>query len=335
MKLKLFKISSIAFVGLLVTESLYAINVEKAQKMSIKYRSLAKNYNDLADKIDREIKAESMQKTQTKSLNDNTQSLKGSTPSNRLNKHSAKADNLGMPKDIAEDSTQKTKKPDLAVAAPWKGTNFGLGGSMTTGNSPAINYNANTNIAYKPIIPWNNTLAMSYLYNRDNSSTGSVKTNKFQSLAKTTWNFDKNNGIYGSLNYLYDQLDTYKYVLTESMGYQRELLEWKKMTLNVTTGPSLTQNKVKSTGETSNAFGWQAGVNYAWNFADAASLTEEILVNYTANDATNYQSKAALSMQLYENLILQLSFQVNGSSWATSGKKRLSSTTTTSILYNF
>ena len=78
------------------------------------------------------------------------------------------------------------------------------------------------------------------------------------------------------------------------------------MTLNATTGPSLTQNKVKSTGETTNAFGWQTGLNYAWNFAEAASLTEEILVNYTADNATNYQAKTALSTQLYDNLILQL-----------------------------
>lgn len=332
MKLKLFKICSIVFAGLLVTESLYATNIEEAQKMSIKYRHLAKTYSDLADKIDRELKAQSAQKTQAKPAN----KIAGVSAQAKISNNStSEIDNLAVPKDIAEDGTQKTKQPNLSVAAPWKGTNFGLGGSMTTGNSAAINYNANTNIVYKPIMPWNNTLTMSYLYNRDNSGAGSVKTNKFQGLAKTAWNFDKNNGVYGSINYLNDQLDTYKYVLTESIGYQRELFSRNKMTLNATTGPSLTQNKVKSTGEATNAFGWQTGLNYAWNFADASSLTEEILVNYTADNATNYQAKTALSTQLYDNLILQLSFQVNGSSWATSGKRRLGTTTTTSLLYDF
>ena len=333
--MKLFKIVSVIFFTLLATEFLYATSSQETQKMSKKYRDLAKTYNALADQLDAKLTIQSTRKAPVESANSKivpSESLLQAKVSNNV---PSKAENLGVPKDIAEDTTQKTKKPNLAVSAPWKGTNFGLGGSVITGNSATINYNANTSIVYKPILPWNNTLTMSYLYNRDNSGAGTVKANKFQGLAKTAWNFDKNNGIYGSLNYLHDQLDTYKYVLTESIGYQRELLRLSKMTLNATTGPSLMQSKVKSTTETVSAFGWQTGVNYVWNFTDSASLTEEFLVNYTADDATSYQSKAALSMQLYENLILQLSFQINGSSWATSGKRRLSSTTTTSILYNF
>ncbi|MBK2125777.1 DUF481 domain-containing protein [Fangia hongkongensis] len=237
-----------------------------------------------------------------------------------------------VPQSIIDD--EQIKKPTLAVAEPWKGTNFGLGGSMTTGNSAATNYNANANLSYTPIVPWQNTLTMNYNYSRDDTADN-VKTNKFQAFGKSAWNFDKNNGVYGSINYLKDQLDTYVYVVTESFGYQRLLYGNDKMTLSVLTGPSLTQQQVQNSGEFTNSFGWQSGLDYVWNFTDSSSLKQSIIVNYTGSNGTTYTSNSTLSTQLYKNLSLQLSFIVNGSSWAEAGKKRVGTTTTTSLLYTF
>ncbi len=243
---------------------------------------------------------------------------------------------LILPEGIMDDNIEVQKIPNITVLVPWKGTSFGLGGSIVTGNSAATNYNANANISYNPIIPWENTLVMSYLYNRDDMSGGKgVKTNKFQALGTTSWNFDKNNGLYASLNYLNDQLDTYTYLLTESFGYKRQLYSRHNMSLNTTLGPSLTQSKIKESGEFANALGAQNTINYVWNFTDASSFKQNFLVNWTASDATTYQTNSTLSTELYENLILQLGFQVNGSSWASSGKKRINTVTSTTIAYTF
>ncbi|WP_151193239.1 YdiY family protein [Cysteiniphilum sp. JM-1] len=243
---------------------------------------------------------------------------------------------LNLPEGIANDDAVSQKKPNIAIADPWKGTSFGLGGSIVTGNSAATNYNGNANISYNPIIPWKNTLVMSYLYNRDDMPDGKgVKTNKFQATGTTSWNFDKNNGIYGRINYLNDQLDTYSYILSESIGYQRQLYSNDTMSLTSSIGPSLTQQKVKDTGEFSNAPGAQGGLDYVWNFTDTSSFKQSILVNWTADDATTYQTNSTLSTEIYKNLILQLGFQINGSSWASSNKKRVNTVTSTTIAYSF
>ncbi|WP_119327841.1 DUF481 domain-containing protein [Cysteiniphilum halobium] len=248
----------------------------------------------------------------------------------------AALNSLNLPESIANDNAVSQKKPNIAVANPWKGTSFGLGGSIVTGNSAATNYNGNANISYNPIIPWKNTLVMSYLYNRDDMPDGKgVKTNKFQATGTTSWNFDKNNGIYGRINYLNDQLDTYTYILSESIGYQRQLYSNDTMSLTSSIGPSLTQQKVKDTGEFSNALGAQGGLDYVWNFTDSSSFKQSILVNWTADDATTYQTNSTLSTEIYKNLILQLGFQINGSSWASSNKKRVNTVTSTTIAYSF
>ncbi|WP_192482785.1 MULTISPECIES: YdiY family protein [Cysteiniphilum] len=276
-----------------------------------------------------EQKKTAVQSKQSSESNADTVSTSQTQPTSSLN-------SLNLPEGIANDDAVSQKKPNIAVADPWKGTSFGLGGSLVTGNSAATNYNANANISYNPIIPWQNTLVMSYLYNRDDMPNGDgVKTNKFKALLTTSWDFTKNNGVYASLNYLNDQLDTYSYVLTESVGYKRQIFSIDNMSLNTTLGPSLTQSKVKDTGETSNAVGVQSTLNYVWNFSDTSNFKQSFLVNYTPQDATTYQTNSTLSTEIYKNLILQLSFQIDGSSWASSNKKRVNTVTSTTIAYSF
>ncbi|WP_395946692.1 YdiY family protein [Caedibacter taeniospiralis] len=249
---------------------------------------------------------------------------------------SSSLNSLNLPEGIINDDAISQKKPNIAVAEPWKGTSFGLGGSVVTGNSAATNYNANANLSYQPIVPWQNTLVMSYLYNRDDMPNGKgVKTNKFQGTITSSWNFDKHNGIYGRVNYLNDHLDSYSYILSESVGYKRQLFTSAVMSLSATVGPSLTQQKVKDTGEFSNALGAQGGIDYVWNFTDFSSFKQSILANWTADNATNYQTNSTLSMEIYKNLIVQLGFQINGNSWASAGKKRMNTITSTTIAYSF
>ncbi|WP_440683035.1 DUF481 domain-containing protein [Cysteiniphilum halobium] len=275
------------------------------------------------------------QKKQAEQSSEVSSSSENTKPTSQA-QSTAALNSLNLPESIANDDAVSQKKPNIAVANPWKGTSFGLGGSIVTGNSAATNYNGNANISYNPIIPWKNTLVMSYLYNRDDMPDGKgVKTNKFQATGTTSWNFDKNNGIYGRINYLNDQLDTYTYILSESIGYQRQLYSNDTMSLTSSIGPSLTQQKVKDTGEFSNALGAQGGLDYVWNFTDSSSFKQSILVNWTADDATTYQTNSTLSTEIYKNLILQLGFQINGSSWASSNKKRVNTVTSTTIAYSF
>ena len=259
------------------------------------------------------------------------------TDSKKINSAQDTNSNLDIPESIIEDVNKNyNKKPNILVKLPWKGTNIGIGGSLTTGNAATTNYNTNINLSYNPIIPWKNTLDVMYLYSRDNNSnTNNIKTDKLQSIGQVSWNFDKSNGIYSSINYTRDKLDTYTYVIIESIGYLRQLYADLNMELNNTLGPSLTQQKIRDSGQSSNAVGAQYQLNYLLNISQTSSFNQKIIVNFTGQDATKYQTISTLALELYNDFILQLSFSIDGSSWSSSDKKRVSTTTTTSLAYKF
>ncbi|MFZ9035229.1 MAG: DUF481 domain-containing protein [Francisellaceae bacterium] len=333
----------------------YGQNSSQFQEMAARYRALAQSYNQLADAYEKQAAEQKQDAATTIPLMPSAES--GSNKNEKLTTSQSselaktaelpvqqspwqqavsQVDDLNksLPTGLDEDYT--VKKPDLTVVEPWKGTKFGLGGSKSTGNSASTNYNVNTSITYNPIVPWKSTLSLTYLYNRDDTDDGDgVQTNKLTSQAQTSWNFDKNNGVYGRINYTHDQLGSYEYTLSESVGYLRQLYNANNMTLDATFGPSLQQQKVSDSGEFSNAFGAQSGLTYNWNITDYASFSQSLLINYTPNDATTYETNTSLSSQIYDNFVLQLSFAVNGSSWASSDKKRVDTTTTTSIIYTF
>lgn len=132
----------------------------------------------------------------------------------------------------------------------------------------------------------------------------------------------------------------FMYVLMESLGYKRVLYKNDNMSLNITTGPSLTQNKLASTGcQFSSGIGAQSSLQYVWNFTEKTSFREEFIVNYSyQNNKVNpnvfiYQNNSILSANIYKDLSLQLQFQLNGTNLHTAGKKPITTITTTALTY--
>lgn len=365
----------VLLIGALNLTLAYAISSDDAKEMAQKYGELAQSYADLAkhyelivdgnhkgknlvvnakeivqkQKLNNAIVAVASQgfsstwsdslqgyknKTGQKEVQFSGSNAKSIMPITTEVKASPALNSLNLLEGIVNYGAVSQAKPNIATVDLWKGTSFGVGGIIVTGNLAETNYNGNANISYIPIAPWQNTLVISYLYNRDDIPDGKgVKTNKFQASGKTSWNFDKNNGVYAWINYLNDQLDTY--TLSESVGYQRQLYSNGTVTLTGTVGPSLTQQKVKDIGEFSNGLGAQAGLDYVWNLTDTSNFKQSFLVNWTTDDATTYQTNSTLSTEIYKNFILQLDFQINGSSSATADKKRVNTVTSTTIAYSF
>lgn len=243
---------------------------------------------------------------------------------------------------VDQTTSNNSKEDKKTINNPWKGTSIGLGGSIVTGNSATTNLNAGVSINYKPIEKWQSSLLFNYLYSHDDnvSDTSGVRVNRAQLSANTSWNFDKINGVYGNLNFLRDELDVFRYVFMESLGYKRVLYKNDNMSLNITAGPSLTQNKLASTGcQFSSGIGAQSGLQYVWNFTEKTSFREEFIVNYSyQNNKVNpnvfiYQNNSILSTNIYKDLSLQLQFQLNGTNLHTAGKKPITTITTTALTY--
>ena len=100
----------------------------------------------------------------------------------------------------------------------------------------------------------------------------------------------------------------------ESLSYKKVLYKSDNMSLNITAGPSLTQNKLASTGQFSSGIGAQSGLQYIWNFTEKTSFREDFIVNYSyQNNKVNpnvfiYQNNSILSANIYKNLSLSFNF---------------------------
>ncbi|AXA33369.1 DUF481 domain-containing protein [Francisella adeliensis] len=288
------------------------------QKEAEKYKKLYEKYQKLADESNKKdtaktSKAESKEAVENKAIE--------KKPTEPVKKE------VSTPKEIVSD----------AITEPWKGTNFGLGGTIATGDSATTNINALANVNYKPMEKWNNKLFFNYVYSRDNrAETRAVKINKAQVRAETSWDFTKLNGAYGRLTYLNDELSSYDYIFTESVGYKRRLFdnEKKTMYIDISAGPSFMQSRITGKDFQASEPGFQATFDYVWNFTDKSNFKQNLLYNYDQKNRSVYQSISALSVELYKNFSLQLTFQLNGTTLVVPGKENINTLTSTNIMYN-
>ena len=136
---------------------------------------------------------------------------------------------------------------------------------------------------------------------------------------------------------LNDELSTYDFIFTESVGYKGRVYENenKAMHIDLSAGPSLMQSRI--TGKDLKADrepGFQATFDYAWNFTDKSNFKQNILYNYDQKNKSIYQGISALSVELYKNFSLQLTFQLNGTTLVTPGKSNINTITSTNIMYS-
>ena len=278
------------------------------QKEADKYRKLYEKYQKLADKADEE---EVLEKS---------------------------AD-----KDVLVETTKDSSLPSKGsekletVVEPWRGTNFGFGGTVATGDSATTNVNALANVSYQPTNEWENKLFFNYVYSTNNQGKSrTVKINKSQIRAETSWDFTKIDAAYGRITYLNDELSTYDFIFTESIGYKRRVYENenKTMYMELSAGPSFLQSRIANSQLEANKPGFQATFNYVWNFTDKSNFKQNILYNYDQKNSSIYQGISALSVELYKNFSLQLTFQLNGTTVVTPGKSDINTITSTNIMYS-
>ena len=139
------------------------------------------------------------------------------------------------------------------------------------------------------------------------------------------------------MTYLNDELSTYDYILTESIGYKRRVFEndAETMSIELSAGPSFMQSKVTGKDLQVNEPGFQATFDYVWNFSEKSNFKQNILYNYDRKNRSIYQSISALSVKLYKNFSIQLTFQLNGTTLVISGKSDINTITSTNIMYTF
>jgi len=120
------------------------------------------------------------------------------------------------------------------------------------------------------------------------------------------------------------------------LGYKRRVYENenKTMYMELSAGPSFLQSRITNSQLEANESGFQATFDYVWNFTDKSNFKQNILYNYDQKNSSIYQGISALSVELYKNFSLQLTFQLNGTAVVTPGKSDINTITSTNIMYS-
>ena len=234
-----------------------------------------------------------------------------------------------MASSVFAGNAQATKAP---VINPWKGSNAGLGFIMNTGDSQNNNLNANLDLNYKPSANW--TFISKDTFQRASSKLSGVTAWNLVLGGQANYNFTAKNYIYGNANYFNNKFDGYDYRLQESLGYGRNITVPQNMTLAVQFGPGMQQLKAQDTGRSENVLTGNFGANYAWNFSEKSTFTEDL--NMVASKQTVLNtSKTALTTNIADNFDLQLSYTLTQSTRPIDSKRHINTTTAASVIYNF
>ena len=250
-----------------------------------------------------------------------------------------------MAQEYASQATKEketTKKKPIEVPKPkynpWQGTNASAGGNYNTGNTAGSNINTGLLLTYSPTpakdYGWVFTLNSTYQYAQ--SKNDGMTANKLVSSQTSTYMFNQNNGIFTNVSYTNDHFDTFKYQLSENLGYKRVLYKnySDTMSLSVNLGPGFTQTRTTSTNYFQNAPSFYTLVTYNWNLSQDTTFSQTIL-NNASKVNTNTTLESSVTTTLYNALALQTSFEWSFDSKVATGLEHVNTLSKIGLIYNF
>ncbi len=213
----------------------------------------------------------------------------------------------------------------------WKGTSIGAGYVANTGNTTSENFNLNANIQYTKN-KWVHTGIASYQF--DHTRKSGTTANKLVLQQRSQYNFTTSNSLYTQIKYTNDKFDGYQYVLNLNAGYGFNLGVPHNMSLNLFLGPGVRRSVLEQTNQTQDDPSLQIGSNYSWTINEKTTLTEQLQTNI-AKINVNTTSDTTLATKLFDNVSLQLSYQLSNDSKPVDGKSKFNSTSSVLFAYTF
>lgn len=222
----------------------------------------------------------------------------------------------------ADTATPKAKSPFKA--------SVGLGLVVTTGNTRTKNLNVKGDVVYAPG-RWHHELHASAL----NASTkGQTTAERYYATGKSQFNFTKYNYTFGQVNYDNNRFSGFNYLVTETLGYGRNLIKRPALSLDVEAGGGLRQSRIIATGQAQNEGVAQASGNLAWNLTDKSTFSQE-LSSIIGQKRSVSRSVTSLKMQVVGNLAADLSYTIEYTSSVPAGFVKIFTQTSVTLVYNF
>ncbi|WP_413528971.1 YdiY family protein [Rahnella inusitata] len=201
------------------------------------------------------------------------------------------------------DTTIFTALDDPAQAKkPFVG-NVQAGYSAQTGNTSNSTLNADTTMT------WFDTNTAYSLWGsaRNTSSSGVRSSEKYQAGARTRYNMDNANYLFGQASWLSDRYNGYRARDVATVGYGRQIWSGPVHTLNLEAGPGVRHDEFQAGGNTTRALAYGSGT-YGYQISDTAKFTQGVSV--LANDETTLNSETALTVAINSHFSLKVAYDV-------------------------
>lgn len=182
----------------------------------------------------------------------------------------------------------------------WTGSQFGIGGGNTTGNSPSSNFSGNFVLNYKSskgTQGWNSNSIGQYDYL--NTAANGLEKNRLYLQQNNSYMFNKTSGMFAQASYLNDVNGSYTYILNENIGYQLKVFDSDAMSLLLNSGPGLQQSETADNSATNILPQYLNQITYNLNITNIFTFYEQL------QNIASSQNNATYS-------ISQINFLING-----------------------
>lgn len=208
---------------------------------------------------------------------------------------------IGNPVNAAEISEMQT------TVKEWTGE-AEVGMISTTGKTRTDTINANGKVTTERA-RWRQLAQVTARNTADDSGT---TAERYELKLKSSFKVINLNYFYAQINYVNDRFSDYEYILTESLGYGRRILDNDDMRLDLEIGPGLRQ-KNGMTGNFEADPIISAGALFAWKFSSTSKFGEDFTLE-SSDDATISKSVSSLTTQVGGSLAMKISYTAKNAS---------------------
>ena len=214
----------------------------------------------------------------------------------------------------------------------WYGT-IKFGYTSSTGNSVSSNLTGTIDVD-RINGPWEYNI---FFYTYSSSSSGELSAERYFLSNQLSRKVDEKNFrfIYGSFND--DHFSGYEFQSGVAVGVGRYFIDNKTTILKADIGPGYGVDRIDGTDTESSqilsGFLLRAAVDYSWEFAEGATLGEDIWL--IAGFNTVGRSVTSLTVRVFREVHLSMSYTFSYTEDAAPGKTPYDTQTTMSLLYQF
>lgn len=216
-----------------------------------------------------------------------------------------------------------------------------VGYLMTSGNTETQSLNARLGLTYETS-SWRNKLQSETVYgSEEDAETGEdVTTNqRFLVSGKSNYRFDARNSVYGLVVYEDDRFSGFKYQLTASAGYNRQIIDSETISWEAEAGPGYRLNKLEDDATTADDVEegeviFHAGTLFAYSISDTATFTEDLSVD-TGADNTITRSATSLRLKINSYISAKISYNLKHTSEVPADTDNTDTETALTLVYGF